>query len=82
MAAPDLRIARAVGGALLAGLCASGTCTVEVSHDHDCDDVDDRGCDDDAGERAAPPAVYAVLVIDAAGAVRRGVALGPGGAAR
>jgi hypothetical protein len=81
VAAPDLRIARAVGGALLAGLCASGTCTVEVSHDHDCDDVDDRGCGD-AGELAAPPAVYAVLVIDAAGAVRRGVALGPGGAAR
>ena len=82
-----LHLARALGMALLAGFCASGSCSLYVSSDHDRDDCDGCfdgcGCDGDCDwdccdggcccdlELAAPP-VLEVLVIDEGGAVHAG----------
>jgi len=59
---------------LLAGLCASGTCSVAISTEHCCDhctDCDDCGdcdgscCDDfDAADSAPPPRFSEALLID------------------
>jgi hypothetical protein len=44
---------------LIAALCSGGTCTVEVSSDHDCDDRDDPDCDFEAP--GPPPPVCQVF---------------------
>jgi hypothetical protein len=82
MALHVLRILRFAAVPLLAGLCASGTCSVVVSTDHDCcdhcDDCNDCGdcdgscCDDfDDLASAPPPLAVEAFVVDEAGGVHR-----------
>ena len=91
MASHALRLLRFLGVVLLAGLCASGGCTVFITSEHDCDgcddcldcddcdcfdcDCDDCGCDDPQ----PPPLVLEALVIEPDGSVQAGWVIAPAG---
>lgn len=85
VASHTLRLLRVLAVGLLAGLCASGTCSVAISTEHcsgdcgcdDCSSCDGCDCrcgssccgDLDAADSAPPPHASQAFVLDEEGAV-------------
>jgi hypothetical protein len=71
MASHAPRLSRVLSSAIPTALSSSGTCTVEVSSDHDCDDREDPDCEWDADALGPPPQVLRVFVIEPDGSEHR-----------